>query len=128
MLKFAFKDVSTKNSEPTYWTNRGRFAPITCSLRVVSPRKVNRFAPLNRYYIIIDEVFFDNFFGNYLFISCMAKKIYMCVYGHPTHPIFQPPTLSIFTQNLDNHFCCLINSNVLFIQPLAFCRNWEQRR
>jgi hypothetical protein len=86
---------STKNSEPTYWTNRGRFAPITCSLR-----KVNRFAPLNRYYIIIDEVFFDNFFGNYLFISCMAKKIYMCVYGHSTHPIFQPPTLSIFTQTL----------------------------
>ena len=39
----------------------GRFAPITCSPRVVSPRKVSRFAPLNRYYIIIDEVFFDNF-------------------------------------------------------------------
>jgi hypothetical protein len=38
------------------------------------------------------------------------------------------PTLSIFTQNSDNHFCCLISSNVLFIQPLAFCRNWEQRR
>jgi hypothetical protein len=34
----------------------------------------------------------------------------------------------IFTQNSDNHFCCLISSNVLFIQPLAFCRNWEQRR
>ena len=87
-----------------------------------------RFAPLNRYYIIIDEVFYDNFLGNYLFISCMAKKKYMCVYGHPTHPIFQPPTLSIFTQNLDNHFCCLISCNVLFIQPLAFCRNWVQRR
>ena len=27
---------------------------------VVSPQKVSRFAPLNRYYIIIDEVFFDN--------------------------------------------------------------------
>ena len=24
--------------------------------------------------------------------------------------------------------CCLTSSNVLFIQPLAFCRNWEQRR
>jgi hypothetical protein len=24
--------------------------------------------------------------------------------------------------------CCLISSNVLFIQPLAFCGNWEQRR
>jgi hypothetical protein len=29
--------------------------------RVVSPQKVSRFAPLNRYYILIDEVFFDNF-------------------------------------------------------------------
>ena len=29
--------------------------------RVVSPQKVSRFAPFNRYYIIIDEVFFDNF-------------------------------------------------------------------
>ena len=32
--------------------------------RVVSPRltvRPGRFAPLNRYYIIIDEVFFDNF-------------------------------------------------------------------
>jgi hypothetical protein len=29
--------------------------------RVVSPQKVSRFAPLNRYYIIKDEVFFDNF-------------------------------------------------------------------
>jgi hypothetical protein len=27
--------------------------------RVVSPQKVSRFAPLNRYYIIIDEVFFE---------------------------------------------------------------------
>ena len=67
----------------------------------------------------------------------------MCVYGHPTDPSFQPPTLtfficnstltllatlSIFTQNSENHFCCLISSNVLFIQPLAFCRNCEQRR
>jgi hypothetical protein len=50
-------------------TNPGRFAPITCS-----PRKVSRFAPLNRYYIIIDEVFFDNFWVIiYLFVVC--KKI-----------------------------------------------------
>ena len=64
-------------------------------IRVVSPRKVSRFAPLNRYYIIIDEVFFDNFweiiyllvvckknknnsfilvYFKYLFISCTYKK------------------------------------------------------
>jgi hypothetical protein len=36
----------------------GCFTPITCS-----PWKVSRFAPLNRYYIIIDEVFFSQFFG-----------------------------------------------------------------
>jgi hypothetical protein len=71
--------------------NPGRFAPITCS----SP-KVSRFTPLNRYYIILDEVFFDNIcviiyllfvckknnnsfilvYFNYLFnISCIQKKI-----------------------------------------------------
>ena len=27
------------------------------------------------------------------------KKKYMCVYGHPTHPIFQPPTLTFFIDN-----------------------------
>ena len=32
----------------------GHFAPITCSPTVVSPRKMSRFTPLNRYYIIID--------------------------------------------------------------------------
>jgi hypothetical protein len=77
-----------------YW-NPGRFAPITCLPWVDSPRKVSRFAPLNRYYIIIDEIFFDNFlviiyllvvckknnnsfilvYFNYLFISCIQKKI-----------------------------------------------------
>jgi hypothetical protein len=45
------------------------------SPQVDSPGKVSRFVPLNRYYIIIDEVFFCQFFGNYLFISCMQKKI-----------------------------------------------------
>jgi hypothetical protein len=77
------------------YSNPGRFAPITCLPWVDSPRKVSRFAPLNRYYIIIDEIFFDNFlviiyllvvckknnnsfilvYFNYLFISCIQKKI-----------------------------------------------------
>jgi hypothetical protein len=30
---------------------------------------------------------------------CQAKKNNMCVYGHPTLPIFQPPTLTIFIGN-----------------------------
>ena len=51
--------------------NPGHFVPITCS-----PRKVNRFAPLNRYYIILDEVFFDNFLVIiYLLLACQKKII-----------------------------------------------------
>ena len=35
----------------------------------------------------------------YDFADSKAKKKYMCVYGHPTHPIFQPPTLTFFIGN-----------------------------
>jgi hypothetical protein len=57
-------------------TNPGRFAPITCS-----PRKVSRFAPLNRYYIIIDEVFFDNFWVIiYLLVVCKKNNLFILVY------------------------------------------------
>jgi hypothetical protein len=60
--------------------NTGRFAPITCSPRVdspwvVSPRKVSRFAPLNRYYIIKDEVFFDYFWEIIYLLVVHTKKI-----------------------------------------------------
>jgi hypothetical protein len=42
--------------------------------RVVSPQKVSRFAPLNRYFIIVDEVFFDNFLVIiYLLVVCKKK-------------------------------------------------------
>ena len=101
--------------------NPGRFAPITCSPRVdspwvVSPRKVSRFAPLNRYYIIIDEDFFEIIYllvvqnvckknnnsfilvyFKYLFISCTYKKnnnsfilVYFC----------QRSQVKLFLQNL----------------------------
>jgi hypothetical protein len=33
------------------------------------------------------------------FLIGQAKKKNMCVYGHPTHPIFQPPTLTFFIGN-----------------------------
>jgi hypothetical protein len=54
--------TETKQQEATF-VNRvpGRFDPITCLPQVVLPRKVSRFSPLNRYYIIIDEVFFKIF-------------------------------------------------------------------
>ena len=32
------------------------------------------------------------------FLLCKAKKN-ICVYGHPTHPIFQPPTLTFLISN-----------------------------
>ena len=64
-----------------------------------------------------------NFTKIFLTNTSIRPKKNMCVYGHPTDPNFCWRLLSIFTQNLDNHFCCLISSNVLFIQPLAFCRN-----
>jgi hypothetical protein len=54
------------------------------------------------------------------------KKICVFTVTRPTL-IFASDPMN-FTQNSDNHFCCLISSNVLFIQLLAFCRNWEQRR
>jgi hypothetical protein len=44
------------------------------SSRVDSPRKVSRFAPLNRYYIIIDEVFFDNFLVIIYLLVVYKKK------------------------------------------------------
>ena len=54
------------------YRNPGRFTPITCS-----PRKVSRFASLNRYYIIIDEVFFDNFLVIiYLLVVCKKNIIH----------------------------------------------------
>ena len=55
--------------------NPGRFAQITCS-----PRKVSRFAPLNRYYIIIDEVFFDNFLVIMYLLVCKKKNSFNLVY------------------------------------------------
>jgi hypothetical protein len=53
----------------------GRFALITCS-----PRKVSRFAPLNRYFIIIDEVFFDNFLVIIYLLVVYKKKITIKIY------------------------------------------------
>ena len=71
--------------------NTGRFAPITCS-----PRKVNRFAPLNRYYIIIDEVFFDNFLViiNLLVVCRKNKNSFILVY------FCQRSQAKLFLQNL----------------------------
>ena len=117
--------------------NPGHFAPITCSPRVVSPLKVSRFAPLNRYYIIIDEVFFDNFFViiylllvckkkinksfilvyfNYLFISCIQKKMII-------HSFW-----STFVKDLKRNFSCKIykkphknSKKVFFFVPTQKC-------
>jgi hypothetical protein len=53
-------------------------------------------------------------------VTCKAKKN-MCVYGHMSKKSRVGRFLLIFIHVI----CCLISSNVLFIQPLGFCRNWE---
>jgi hypothetical protein len=57
--------------------------------------------------------------NNQLYVQRASKNIYRIL-----------TNLSIFTYLLIFIYviCCLISSNVLFIQPLAFCRNWEQIR
>ena len=124
------------------FTNPGRFAPITCSPRVdspwvVSPRKVSRFAPLNRYYIIKDEIFFDYFleiiyllvvckkynnsfilvYFKYLFISCTYKKnnnsfilVYFC----------QISQVKLFLQNLQKQHTRKVKRLVFFV-PTQKC-------
>ena len=52
------------------------------------------------------------------------KKI-MCVYGHPTHPIFQPPTLIFFISNYStlifaNDPINFSDNHVLFNQQQCF--------
>ena len=71
-----FEKKKLHQSDDQITRNPGRFAPITCSPRVVSPRKVSRFAPLNRYYIIIDEVFFDNFLVIIYLLVCKRNNNY----------------------------------------------------
>ena len=95
--------------------NPGRFAPITCSPRVdspwvVSPRKVSRFAPLNRYYIIKDEVFFDHFLEIiYLLVVCKKNNnsfilVYFC----------QRSQVKLFLQNLQKQHTRTVKSLVFF--------------
>jgi hypothetical protein len=122
--------------------NPGRFAPITCSPRVDSPWKVSRFAPLNRYYIIKDKVFFDYFleiiyllvvckkynnsfilvYFKYLFISCTYKKKII-------HSFW-----SIFVKDLKWNFSCKIYKNNtqeqskgwVFFVPTQKCMKWPR--
>jgi hypothetical protein len=123
-----------------YW-NPGRFAPITCLPWVDSPRKVSRFAPLNRYYIIIDEIFFDNFleiiyllvvckknnnsfilvYFKYLFISCTYKKnnnsfilVYFC----------QRSQVKLFLQNLQNQHTRTVKRLGFLFVPTQKCMKW----
>jgi hypothetical protein len=113
--------------------NPGRFAPITCSPRVDSPWVVS--PPINCYYIIIDEVFFDNFweiiyllvvckknnnsfilvYFKYLFISCTYKKnnnsfilAYFC----------QRSQVKLFLQNLQKQHARTVKRLCFF-----FCTN-----
>ena len=105
--------------------NPGRFAP-------------GRFAPLNRYNIIIDEIFFDNFweiiyllvvckknnnsfilvYFKYLFISCTYKKnnnsfilVYFC----------QRSQVKLFLQNLQNQHTRTVKRLGFLFVPTQKC-------
>jgi hypothetical protein len=69
----------------------------------------------------------DTLLNNRLIDRLINKKKKKFILGPKKKKILLA-TLWIFTQNLYNYFCCLTSSNVLLIQLLAFCRNWEQRR
>jgi hypothetical protein len=47
----------------------------------------------------------------------------MCVYGHPTHPIFQRPTLTFFIGNYSTHFLAS-----LFADSIPFPGDTKQSR
>jgi hypothetical protein len=55
-------------------------------------------------------------------ISCMPDGLVTVYIGYWQTCQYSRIYLYIYV------ICCLISSNVLFIQPLAFCRNWKQRR
>ena len=97
--------------------NPGRFAQITCSPRVDSPRKVSRFAPLNRYYTIIDEVFFDNFLVIIYLLVCKKKKKI-----HSFWSTLNIYLLVVHTKNNNNSFIlvyfCQRSPAKLFLQNL----------
>ena len=106
------KGLGIENTLHHYmYMNPGRFTPITCS-----PRKVSRFAPLNRYYII-DEVFYDNFLLIiYLLVVCKKKII---------HSFW-----STFVKDLKRNFSCKIdkkphkNSKKFFFVPTQKYMKW----
>ena len=115
-----------------YWLNEliqviVRFAPITCSPRVdspwvVSPRKVSRFAPLNCYYIIIDEIFFNNFLEViYLLVVCKKNNnsfilVYFC----------QRSQFKLFLQNLQKQHTRTVKSFFFFLyQRKSAWNDWD---
>ena len=79
-------------------------------IRVVSPRKVSRFAPLNCYYIIKDEVFFD-YFWEIIYLLVVCKKynnsfilVYFC----------QRSQVKPFLQNLQKQHTRTVKRLVFF--------------
>ena len=97
--------------------NPGRFAPIICLPRVVLPRKVSRFAPLNHYNIIIDEIFFDNFLEIiYLLVVCKKNNnsfilVYFC----------QRSQVKLFLQNLQNQHTRTVKRLGFLFVPTQKC-------
>ena len=106
-----------------------------CDSNEFSPRKVSRFAPFNRYYIIIDEVFFDNFlvfiyqlyakkiiihsFWSTLFIYCI-QKIIIHSFWFTLSKISSETFLAKFTKN---HTWTVKSQKVVFFVPTQKCAN-----
>ena len=82
---------------------------------------LGRFAPLNRYYIIIQcrWSLFRQFFGNYLFITCMQKNnnsfilVYFC----------QRSQVKLFLQNLQKKHTRTVKKFFFFV-PTQKCMKW----
>ena len=87
-------------------------------IRVVSPRKVSRFAPLNRYYIIKDEVFFDYFLEIiYLLVVCKKNNTFILVY------FCQRSQMKLFLQNLQKQHTRTVK-RLFFFVPTQKCMKW----
>jgi hypothetical protein len=65
MLKFAFKDVSTKNSEPTYWTILGTFQSALLFTSTISDPMTGRAGVWEADDIVKFYIALLNFFSSY---------------------------------------------------------------
>ena len=123
---------------PARSTSRISYIDMVIWIRVDSPRKVSRFAPLNLYYINRWSLF-RQCFGNYLFISCMQKNnisFILVYFNYLFISCIQKIIIihsfwSTFVKALKRNFSCKINQKthknskkVGFFVPTQKCMKW----